>query len=60
MLTRSNLIGIPCVIDHHDPTNVQFFLDRFEKYQNTTDKRTLPDKIRFLWKNNVCARCSEG
>jgi hypothetical protein len=47
MLTRSNLIGIPCVIDHNDPTDVHFFLDRFEKYRNTTDKRTLPDKIRF-------------
>jgi len=47
MLTRSNLIGIPRVIDHNDPTDVQFFLDRFEKYRNTTDKRKLPDEIRF-------------
>ena len=47
MLTRSNLIGIPRAIDHNDPTDVQFFLDRFEKYRNTTDKRKLPDEIRF-------------
>ena len=47
MLTQSNLIGIPRAIDHNDPTDVHFFLDCFEKYQNTTDKRTLPDKIRF-------------
>jgi hypothetical protein len=47
MLTRSNLIGIPRVIDHNDPTDVQFFLDRFEKYRNTTDKRKLPDEIQF-------------
>jgi hypothetical protein len=47
MLTRSNLIGIPRVIDHNDCTDVQFFLDCFEKYRNTTDKRKLPDEI--LW-----------
>ena len=47
MLTRSNLIGIPRVIDHNDPTDVHFFLDCFEKYWNTTDKRKLPDEIRW-------------
>ena len=29
---------------------MQFFLDRFEKYRNTNDKRTLPDSIRFYGK----------
>ena len=47
MLIRSNLIGIPRVIDHNDHTDVHFFLDRFEKYRNTTDKRKLPDEIRW-------------
>ena len=50
MLTRSNLISIPRVIDRNDPTDVQFFLDRFEKYRNTNDERTLPDSIRFMEK----------
>jgi hypothetical protein len=47
MLTRSNLIGIPRAIDYNDPTDVQFLLNRFEKYRNTTDKRKLPDEIQF-------------
>ena len=47
MLTRLNLIGGPRVIDHNDPTDVHFFLHRFEKYWNTTDKRKLPDEIRW-------------
>jgi hypothetical protein len=34
-------------MNSNDPTDVQLFLDRFEKYQNTTNIRTLPDAIRW-------------
>jgi hypothetical protein len=60
MLTRSNLIGIPRVIDHNDPTDVQFFLDRFEKYRNTTDKRKLPDDIRFYGRASFAQDALKG
>ena len=60
MLTRSNLNGIPRVIDHNDPTDVQFFLDRFVKYRNTTDKRKLPDEMRWYGRASYAQDALKG
>jgi len=61
MLTRSNLIGIPpVVIDHNDHTDVQFFLDCFEKYWNTTDKRKLPDEMRWYGRASYAQDALKG
>jgi hypothetical protein len=39
---------------------VHFFLDRFEKYRNTTDKHKLPDEIRWYGRASYAQDALKG
>ena len=47
MLTWSNLVGIPRVVNPNNPVDVDYVLDRFQKYRYIGDKRKLPPGFRW-------------